>query len=213
MPTLRHERACWAAGWNRLAGVDEVGRGSLAGPLVAAAVVLPRCAGSDQRRLRRALEGVRDSKQLSAEARISALAAILDVAESVSIGMVEAGELDGIGLGVANRVAMERAVDALAVTPEALLLDACLLSSDLPQIGLVRGDACCLSIAAASIVAKVARDRIMVEAHRVDPRYGFADHKGYGTASHLRALEEHGPGPIHRRSFAPVARRVSRAAP
>jgi len=212
-PTLDYERACWAGGWIRVAGVDEVGRGALAGPLVAAAVTLPCCTGWDLRRLRAVLGGVRDSKLLTPEARVEAMGVILTAADAVAIGMVDADEVDTIGLGVANRIAMERAIDALPGDPHALLLDAFLVSHDLPQIGLIGGDARCLSIAAASIVAKVTRDRIMTEAHRADPRFGFAEHKGYGTAAHLRALAVHGPGPIHRRSFAPVARWANGAVP
>ena len=202
VPGLDLERAFWRVGLERVAGVDEVGRGALAGPLVAAAVVLPACAGWELRRLRGALARVRDSKLLTPEQRETILEEVRAAAAAVAIGLVPPDELDAIGLSAANRLAMERAALALAVEPDALLLDACVVDLGLPQVGPIRGDAHCLSIAAASIVAKVTRDRLMVEHDRLDPRYGFALHKGYGTAAHLAALRAHGPGPIHRRSFA-----------
>jgi ribonuclease HII len=200
-PSLDHERAFWRAGLTRVAGVDEVGRGALAGPLVAAAVVLPACAGWELRRLRAALTAVRDSKALSPEQRSAILGTVEQTAASVAVGVVPPDELDTIGLAAANRLAMERAVLGLADEPEALLLDACVLDLGLPQVGPIRGDSLCLSIAAASIVAKVTRDRLMVAHDLLDPRYGFALHKGYGTTLHLAALRAHGPSPIHRRCF------------
>jgi ribonuclease HII len=204
-PTLDCERAFWRAELPRVAGVDEVGRGALAGPLVAAAVILPCCHGVALRRLRSALAQVRDSKLLSPGQRVGLVTIITEVAKAVAIGVVEAEELDEVGVGAANRMAMERAVRHLPIEPDVLLLDACVLDLALPQVGAIDADATCLSVAAASIVAKVARDRVMVDADNDDPRYRFADHKGYGTDSHLRALREHGPGPLHRRCFAPVA--------
>jgi len=196
-----------------VAGVDEVGRGALAGPLLAAAVILPACAGPRLRRLRFVLSGVRDSKLLSPERRTALVAPIRDVAIAVAIGLVEADELDAIGLGPANRLAMERAVLALAVTPDVLLLDACTIDLALPQVGLIDADALSLSVAAASIIAKVARDRLMTDADAADPRYGFALHKGYGSPLHQARLAEHGPSPIHRRCFRPVARLALAAQP
>lgn len=198
---LDHERAFWRCGLERVAGVDEVGRGALAGPLVAAAVVLPACAGWELRRLRAALARVRDSKTLTPDQRESVLADVTDSAAGVAIGVVPPDELDAVGLGAANRLAMERAVLALADEPDALLLDACVVDLGLPQVGPIRADASCLSVAAASIVAKVARDRMMVDQCRLDPRYGFSLHKGYGTAVHLAALRRYGPSAIHRRCF------------
>jgi ribonuclease HII len=198
------ERAFWRAGLRRVAGVDEVGRGALAGPLVAAAVVLPCCEGAALRRLRAALAGVRDSKCLLPARRRELVGPIGAAAEAVAIGVVEAGELDALGVGPANRLAMERAVLALPITVDALALDACVVDLALPQVGLIDGDALCLSIAAASIVAKVTRDRMMTERDAADPRYGFAAHKGYASALHRERLLRHGPGPLHRRCFAPV---------
>ena len=201
-PGLDLERAFWDAGLTAVAGVDEVGRGALAGPLVAAAVVLPHCAGSALRRLRGALAGVRDSKTVPPPLRQVLADRIIANAWAFAVGLVEADELDVVGLAAANRLAMERAVLTLRAEPEALLLDACLVDLGLPQVGQVRGDARCLSVAAASIVAKVHRDRLMAAHHAADERYGFAVHKGYGTAAHLAALRRYGPGPLHRRSFA-----------
>lgn len=204
-PGLEAERAFWRAGLRLVAGADEVGRGALAGPLVAAAVVLPACEGAALRRLRAALAGVRDSKELTPERRRDLLGPIRAAAAGVAVGTVEADELDEVGLAAANRLAMERAVAALPISPEALLLDACVVELGLPQVGLIDGDARCLSIAAASIVAKVTRDRVMVGADEVDPRFGFALHKGYASALHRERLARHGPGPLHRRCFRPVA--------
>lgn len=200
-PSLDAERAFWRADHTIVAGVDEVGRGALAGPLVAAAVVFGACAGWDLRRLRSNLAAVRDSKALSPEIRKTLLGQITACASSIAIGIVEAAELDQIGVGPANRIAMERAVMGLRENPHALLLDACVIDLGIPQVGPIRGDASSLSIAAASIVAKVTRDQIMCNHHEHDGRYHFAIHKGYGTALHLDAIRTHGPGPIHRRSF------------
>jgi ribonuclease HII len=199
---LGHEQVMWDAGFDRVAGVDEVGRGALAGPLVAAAVVFP----SDFLRTWKnnpKVRMIRDSKQLTPEARTDLVPLISKVASAVAIGVVEADELDQIGLAAANRIAMERAVVRLPIVPSALLLDAMTVDLALPQIGLIDGDAISLSIAAASIVAKVTRDRIMDECHVVDVRYGFEAHKGYGTKTHLAALKDHGPCWCHRRSFRP----------
>lgn len=205
-PHLDHERAFWRCDLPAVAGVDEVGRGALAGPLVAAAVVLPRCDGPDLRRLRRALAGVRDSKLLSPERRRELIEPLTAAARAIAVGMVEVDELDAVGLGAANRLAMERAVLRLPVSVDALVLDACVIDLDVPQVGLIDGDARCLSIAAASIVAKVTRDQMMIELDAIDPRYAFALHKGYGSALHQARLREYGPGPHHRRCFEPVAR-------
>jgi ribonuclease HII len=205
-PDLSAERAFWTAGYRLVAGVDEVGRGAMAGPLVAAAVVLPPEIDGFDDLAARALADVRDSKLLTEDARSRLLPTICKTAIAVAIGMVEADELDEIGVGPANRLAMQRAVQSLAVVPDALVLDATTLDLALPQVGLIDGDARCLSIAAASIVAKVTRDRFMTECHEVDPRFGFAAHKGYCTEDHLAALARYGPCHLHRRSFAPVER-------
>ncbi len=204
VPTLATERAFWNAGFSWVAGVDEVGRGALAGPLVAAAVILPPGNGVACRRLRASLAGVRDSKLLLPAQRRDLMTPIRAIAAAVAIGIVEANELDEIGVVAANRLAMERAVAGLSIPPEILLLDACVVDLGMPQVGLIDGDARCLTIAAASIVAKVTRDHMMIEADGADPRYQFSRHKGYASLAHRQALARSGPGPLHRRSFAPV---------
>ncbi len=193
-----HERAARADGRLRIAGVDEAGRGPLAGPVVAAAVVLPE--GFD-------LSGVGDSKKLSEAARERAFERIRAGALSVGVGVVHAGEIDRLNILRATHLAMRLAVDALDPAPDAVFVDG------LPVPGLhddcrslVKGDARCASIAAASIIAKVTRDRLMCgEYHDLYPQYDFPRHKGYPTPEHLAALAEHGPCPIHRRSFGPVS--------
>ncbi|WP_376791946.1 ribonuclease HII [Thermoflexus sp.] len=199
-PTLVEEAALWRRGYRSVAGLDEAGRGAWAGPVVAAAVILP----PDPGWLRQHLAGVRDSKTMSPAEREALFPEILRVAVAVGVGMAGPEEIDAIGIVPATRLAMERALKALAVTPDALIIDALTLAVPLPQRVIVRADARCLSVAAASIVAKVTRDRWMVEMDRLYPGYGFAGHKGYGTPAHRQALRAHGPCPIHRRSFAPV---------
>lgn len=202
VPALNFERAWWGAGFQRIAGVDEAGRGALAGPLVAAAVILPR----DETVIARDLAGLDDSKVLSVTSRERLFAVLSEMATAIGVGVVQPEELDEFGLTAANRIAMERAVWNLPVEADALFIDAFTLDSGLPQHCLIDGDALCLSISAASVVAKVTRDRIMLEAHAADARFGFDRHKGYGAPAHLDALATHGPCRIHRRSFAPVAR-------
>jgi ribonuclease HII len=200
LPTLDSERIWWRHGKERVAGVDEVGRGALAGPLIAAAVILPRCG----RRGIRALIGLNDSKAHTPGQRERWFDIIVAEAVVIGIGTVGVSELDEVGLAAANRLAMERAVTELSLSPEVLLLDAAVTELPIPQLGLIDGDAQCLSIAAASVVAKVTRDRLMIELDAVDGRYGYAEHKGYGTARHMAALKLHGPSSLHRRCFAPV---------
>lgn len=193
---IEHE---WQAlGFRLVAGVDEVGRGPLAGPVVAAAVILPhRDPGW--------LCELRDSKQLSPAQRERLAARIRCEAPAVGVGVVSARRIDAIGIAPAAREAMRRALARLAVTPDALLLDAFHLDGvPQPQEAIVRGDSRCSAIAAASIVAKVARDAMMDRLDRRFPGYAFARNRGYGTAEHLAALERLGPSPIHRRSFAPL---------
>lgn len=199
-PALDGEQLWWAHGARFVAGVDEVGRGALAGPLIAAAVILPPCGQTGLPNL----HGVTDSKLQSPVQREHWFGVIRAEALAVAIGIVESDELDEVGLGPANRLAMERAVYGLSIEPEVVFLDAAVTELPLPQVGLIDGDARCLSIAAASIIAKVTRDRLMVELDLVENLYGFAAHKGYGTPSHLAALRIHGPCAAHRRCFAPV---------
>ena len=199
-PTLEHEDAFWRLGFSLVAGVDEVGRGALAGPLVAAAVVLPAEWGCA--RLMGELDGVNDSKLLDPAQREALDGRIRRIARCFGFGIVEADELDLIGVSAANRLAMERAVEGLGSDIHAMLLDARVIEHPAPQVGLIKGDRRSVSVAAAAILAKVARDRLMVGHHGRDDRYGFDRHKGYGTPAHLGALRRHGPCQLHRRSFA-----------
>jgi ribonuclease HII len=189
----------------RVAGVDEVGRGAMAGPLVAAAVMFPAVEGWSLRRLRAALDGVRDSKLLTPERRVELANAIEQHAVAIGTGIVPVAEIDAVGLGPANRMAMERAVFALGIDVDALVIDACVLDLGCPQSGPINGDALSVSVAAASIVAKVTRDRMMVALGQEEPRYGFELHKGYCSDLHKSRLAEHGPCAHHRRCFSPVA--------
>jgi ribonuclease HII len=184
--------------WGELvAGVDEAGRGPLAGPVVAGCVVLPADA--------RGLRGVRDSKEMTAEEREEAVVKIRAVALGVGVGVASVEEVDAFNIRMASLLAMRRAVDALGITPQGFLVDGKdVFSMDLRCAAVVDGDAKSLSVAAASIVAKVARDAMMVEQAAFHPMYAFQSNKGYGTPEHLSALREHGPCPIHRRSFRPV---------
>lgn len=201
LPDLQEELALLAAGYARVAGLDEAGRGAWAGPVCAAAVVLPL----ERPDLRQVLNGVRDSKQLSPARREQLLAGILAVAEAVGVGWATPVEVDQVGIVKATRLAMARAVASLNGWVDALLVDYLTLSElDLPQRALAKADACCLSVAAASIVAKVERDRLMVALDRDFPGYGFAQHKGYGTSQHREALARLGPSPLHRTSWRAV---------
>jgi ribonuclease HII len=200
--TLSYEQELCDSGIRLIAGVDEVGRGALAGPLVAAAVILPPL--EELQREAAFWSTVRDSKTIAEPKREELAAGIAARAAALSTAMIDVDELDSVGVGAANRMAMERAVMALDPEPEVLLIDAMTIDSSIWQIGIIDGDALSLSIAAASIVAKVARDRVMIDHDPIHPAYGFARHKGYGVATHLAALRQHGPCPLHRRSFAPV---------
>lgn len=193
---LRTERVLWATGITRIAGVDEVGVGPLAGPVVAAAVIVP-----PSMRVR----GVDDSKTLRPALREELAERIRAEATAVSLGVVEVDEIDRINIHQATLEAMRRAVEGLAVAPEHVIVDARTIPGiTLPQTAIVKGDSRSYAVAAASIVAKVARDRMMRVLHDSHPEYGFAEHAGYGTPAHLAALAQHGPCPAHRRSFAPV---------
>ncbi len=188
-------------GFSRIAGVDEAGRGAWAGPVVAGAVILPL----DRFDLAHALEGVNDSKQLSAVVRETLLPRIMEVAVAVSIGYATHTEIDEIGIVPATRLAMRRALGALSVQPDVLLSDAMPLPElKLPCVPLIRGDQKSLSIAAASIAAKVTRDQFINQLDELFPQYGFMIHKGYGTALHQRALQQFGPCHAHRMTFAPI---------
>lgn len=196
-PTDEFELEARRCGYRRIAGLDEAGRGPLAGPVVAAAVVLPtRCR----------LIGCNDSKQLSESVRQALYTVIIERAAGIGIGLASEQEIDRLNILEATRLAMHRAVAGLSPAPDCLLIDAVTLPGcSIPTRAIIKGDALCLSVAAASIVAKVTRDRLMTEYHRVYPQYNFLSHKGYGTEEHLRHLAAYGPCPIHRKSFAPVA--------
>ena len=193
--TLQFEKKAWASGALLVAGVDEVGRGSLFGPVVAAAVIL-----NPAYRIR----GLRDSKLLPAERREILSARIREHAIAWAIAAVDAARIDQINIYQASRVAMREAVSMLATAPDFLLIDALKLDLPTPQRPIIHGDALSASIAAASIIAKVERDRLVSLWDPVFPIYGLASNKGYSTPRHLRALREHGPSPLHRQSFAPV---------
>ncbi len=193
--TLRFEQKAWESGAQLVAGVDEVGRGSLFGPVVAAAVIL-----DPAYRIR----GLRDSKLLPADRREVLAERIREHAIACAIAAVDAGRIDQINIYQASRVAMREAVSQLMPVPDYLLVDAVRLDCEQRQEPIIHGDARSASIAAASIIAKVARDRLIAEWDPVFPAYGLASNKGYGTPRHVAALREYGPCPLHRQSFAPV---------
>lgn len=201
---LQFERQAWSQGYQRLAGVDEAGRGPLAGPVVAAALVFDRAfLECEQYGL---LQGVTDSKRLSAGQREDLFAILTgNACVSFAVGVAEVPEIEAINILRATHQAMARALQRLSPAPDCALVDG-LPVPGLPYASLpiVDGDARSLSIAAASIIAKVTRDRIMCRLDEMYPQYGFARHKGYGTRAHLKALLEHGPCPEHRCSFRPV---------
>ena len=196
---LRFERRLWRKGVSLVAGIDEAGRGPLAGPVVAAAAILP---------VEFPLNGLNDSKQLPEKVREELFEALTERGTLVcyGVGIAEAAEIDRFNILQATYLAMQRAVSALAVLPEHLLIDGLPTPAfHRPQTAIVDGDAKSRSIAAASIIAKVTRDRIMKNWHNEFPQYDFYQNKGYGTPAHLESLQIHGPCPIHRRSFEPVA--------
>ena len=194
----RFELEAWRAGVARVAGIDEAGRGPLAGPVVAAAVII-----SPERRIR----GLRDSKVLPRERRDELFELIRRRALAIGVGIVGHETIDRVNILQATRLAMQEALAGLAVAPELVITDFVALPAlACPQKNLVAGDARCATVAAASIVAKVTRDRIMLDLDKQFPEYGFAQHKGYGTPEHLAVLDRLGPCPIHRRTFAGVWR-------
>ncbi len=198
-PDLNYERRLWKGGIQYIAGLDEAGRGALAGPVAVGAVVLPHGAGA---RLRTPVV-VRDSKQMTPSERAEAAPRIRQAALAWAVGFASAAEIDTDGIVAATRLAAMRAIESLSVFPGYLLTDFRLElpELDIPQTALVKGDAHCLSIAAASVLAKTARDALMCEMDQQVPGYGLARHKGYGTTEHLLALQCKGYSPIHRKSF------------
>ena len=184
----------------RVAGVDEVGRGPLVGDVVTAAVILDPA---------RPIAGLADSKKLSEKRRLSLYDEVLDKALAYAIGRCSPAEIDTLNILNATLLAMQRAVAGLSLAPGWVLVDGNRTPDfGLPALAVVKGDALVAEISAASILAKVTRDRLMAELAALHPQYGFDRHKGYGTRDHLEALRRHGPCPAHRRSFAPVAQRV-----
>jgi len=195
-PANEFEQEARRRGYRRVAGIDEAGRGPLAGPVVAAAVIVP---------VHVRLAGIDDSKQLTEAEREYFYHLILDKAIGVGIGSADAGEIDACNILEASRLAMGRAIANLAPAPDFLLTDAVTLPAiRIPLRPIIKGDSLSVSIAAASIIAKVTRDHLMAGYHKMFPQYDFLSHKGYGTVEHLRMLARFGPCPIHRRTFAPV---------
>jgi ribonuclease HII len=200
---LQFEQQARGSGFRAVAGIDEAGRGPLAGPVVAAAVILPE---------RFTLPGLTDSKQLSAAARERLYPLIRTQALAVGVGVSRPEEIDAVNILQATLRSMARAVARLPVAADFLLIDGTVaLPLDLPQLTLVKGDCRSLSIAAASVVAKVVRDRIMTALDRLHPGYGLAGHKGYGTVAHRAALARLGPSPCHRRTFGGVREHCARS--
>ena len=204
-PDFDFENELRKQGFRHIAGLDEVGRGSLAGPAAAGAVILPQNPHPDL------FDVVRDSKRLSAAQREKAYSVIARFAVSYAVGWSPPAEIDRVGIAPSVRRAMRRALARLSPRPDHLLIDAVVLKSEnLPQKSIIRGDSKSLSIAAASIMAKVERDRFMESLAEKRPEYGFDSHKGYGTERHLKAIAERGPCRAHRMSFSPVKREARR---
>jgi ribonuclease HII len=199
-PDLSFETVLWQQGKQAVAGIDEAGRGALAGPVSAAAIILPTEPGLGQ-----VLAGVRDSKQMTPQSRNHWAIRLKEIALAWGVGYASPDEIDALGIVPATCLAARRAVEQLCLIPEHLLIDYLSLPGIyIPQTSLVKGDTRCYSIAAASILAKTSRDQLCAELDNLYPGYGFRQHKGYGTATHLEALKSLGPAPIHRRSFAPI---------
>lgn len=192
---LRYERVFYEKGYELIAGVDEVGRGPLAGPVVAAAVILPKNCK---------IRYLNDSKKIPKSRHQAIYEEIMERALAVAIGIKDNQVIDEVNIYQATKLAMLEAVENLSIQPQALLIDAMKLSLDLPQESIIKGDANSLSIAAASIVAKVTRDRLMTEFDVTYPGYDFAKNAGYGTKAHLEGLSQYGVTSIHRRTFEPV---------
>jgi len=192
---LRYEKELYKAGYQTIAGIDEVGRGPLAGPVVAAAVILPpECK----------IKGLNDSKKIPKKKHQEIYQAVLDKALAVGVGLMNNEIIDQVNIYEATKLAMKEALSKLSLKPDYLLIDAMKLDIDIPQESIIKGDANSLSIAAASIVAKVTRDKLMADYDKEYPGYDFAQNAGYGTKSHLQGLERHGVTPIHRKTFEPV---------
>lgn len=200
-PTFTSELGLWHKAYRHVAGIDEAGRGALAGPVVAAAVVIAPETIDDE-----LWRQIRDSKQLTSGRRSNLAAHVREVAQAWTIGSVCAATIDRINIAAATRLAMQKAIQALKPPPDYLLIDWVRLPRvNIPQESRAKADADVMSVAAASILAKVHRDHLMTELDREYPIYGFAQHKGYGTAAHRTVIKQHGPCPYHRMTFAPVS--------
>lgn len=199
-PHTKEEEELKKQGYKCIVGIDEVGRGPLAGPVIAAAVVMP---------IDGELLKVRDSKKMTPKARDKAYDEILNVCHGYGVGIVEHDVVDEINIYEATKLAMKRAVEdcegSVPSRVDHLLIDAMRLNMGISEKAIIKGDQICYSISAASVVAKVTRDRLMAEMHEKYPEYGFDKHKGYGTKVHMEALEKHGPCDIHRKSFNPIS--------
>ena len=203
-PDLEQEKQLWQRGVVRAAGLDEAGRGAWAGPVCAAAVILPV-----EESMLETLSGVRDSKLMTARQRAEWAPRVQNAAAAWGVGWASNDEIDAQGILPATRLAMRRAIEALGLPPEHLLIDAVRLRDlPLPQTVLIKGDWRCLSIAAAAVLAKTARDALMAGLDSQYPGYGFAQHKGYGTRRHQSARDALGACPLHRRSYAPLRARL-----
>ncbi len=189
---LEHEERLWKQGIKLIAGIDEVGRGCLCGDVLAACVILKE---------NEYIEGVNDSKKLTPKKREELFEIIQEKAIAIGVGKIDSKIIDEINIKQATRLAMRMAVDSMDIRPEILLIDAEEIDTDLPQISLIRGDAISQSIAAASIIAKVTRDRMCEKWDLEYPGYGIKQHKGYGTKLHIEMLQKNGPSLIHRRTF------------
>ena len=192
---LRYEKELYQAGYQRIAGIDEVGRGPLAGPVVAAAVILPPGCK---------IKGLNDSKKIPKKKHQEIYQAVMDKALAVGIGLMDSEIIDQVNIYEATKLAMKKALSKLSLKPDYLLIDAMKLDVDIPQESIIKGDANSLSIAAASIVAKVTRDKLMADYDKEFPGYDFAKNAGYGTKNHLQGLDRHGVTPIHRKTFEPI---------
>ena len=189
----QYEEALWNEGKEYVAGVDEVGRGPLVGPVVTACVILPKDFSCP---------GLTDSKKLSEKKRNEFYDYIMEHALSVSVGMKDEKVIDEVNIYEATKLAMYEAIEKSKITPDHVLIDAMKLENlTIPSTSIIKGDAKSISIAAASILAKVTRDRLMKEYDKIMPEYGFASHKGYGSAAHMEAIRKYGPSPIHRTTF------------
>jgi ribonuclease HII len=199
--SLMYEHQYWESGCHKIIGLDEAGRGTWAGPVTAGAVCLPL----DRKDLSKVLAGVRDSKQMTPRQRSTLVERIKEVALAWGVGSASSAEIDEFGIVPATKLAMGRALEMTKLQPDCLFLDSLAWPEiNLPQISLVKGDTRSLTIAAASVIAKVWRDNTMRELESQYPQYGFAVHKGYGTAKHQAALKQYGPCAIHRMTFAPL---------